>query len=42
MDWLIVIGGGLFIGLLFALVSVASNWADEARKAGAYKRGNQD
>lgn len=38
MDWLIVIGGGLFIGLLFALVSVASKWANEAEEAGAYKR----
>jgi hypothetical protein len=38
MTWLICIIGGLLIGVLCSLASIFSRWAEEARKAGAYKR----
>jgi hypothetical protein len=41
MDWLICIGGGLFIGVLCALASLfrnLDNTLDEMERAGAYKR----
>lgn len=38
MDWLICIGGGLFIGALLSLASIFSRWADDAEREGAYRR----
>ena len=38
MDWLICVGCGLAIGVLCALASIFSRWADECEKEGAYER----
>jgi hypothetical protein len=40
MDWLICIGGGIMFGVIIALASLFSQWADEAAQGEnpAYKR----
>lgn len=38
MDWLICIGGGIVFGVILALASIFSRWADDAVRGGAYRR----